>query len=271
MGTQERAAFPVALRHPAPADLPHILAMWGRCSLVTRMTRFHAPVRAIPASYLQAVLADPSASLVAASASGSTIGGLASLVAGDGSSAELGVLVEDAWQRQGISRQLVTHLVAAAPAREITEVTASVLALNAAVADLLRQISRRVLAESRRHNLMCGCAWLRGCAGTVRQPDRADAALLVPDQYQNEHDNHGYEGQGADDDPDAEQAHQVQPGDLGVAALFGARFLLALGLARLRARPRWHRDVIRTAHVPDRSPLARAGLLQAVTRIIRVI
>jgi hypothetical protein len=29
--------------------------------------------------------------------------------------------------------------------------------------------------------------------------------------------------------------------------------------------------VIRTAHVPDRSPLARAGLLQAVTRIIRVI
>ncbi|HTA01708.1 MAG TPA: GNAT family N-acetyltransferase [Streptosporangiaceae bacterium] len=140
MGTQERAAFPVALRHPAPADLPHILAMWGRCSLVTRMTRFHAPVRAIPASYLQAVLADPSASLVAASASGSTIGGLASLVAGDGSSAELGVLVEDAWQRQGISRQLVTHLVAAAPAREITEVTASVLALNAAVADLLRQI-----------------------------------------------------------------------------------------------------------------------------------
>jgi GNAT superfamily N-acetyltransferase len=50
------------------------------------------------------------------------------------------VLVEDAWQRQGIGRQLVTHLVAAAPAREIIEVTASVLALNAAVADVLRQI-----------------------------------------------------------------------------------------------------------------------------------
>jgi hypothetical protein len=84
---------------------------------------------------------------------------------------------------------------------------------------------------------VCGCAWRRGCAGTVRQPDRADAALSVPDQYQHEHDNDGDEGQGADDDPDAEQAHQVQPGDLGVAALFGARFLVARPCSAPRASP----------------------------------
>jgi GNAT superfamily N-acetyltransferase len=66
---------------------------------------------------------------------------LASLIR-DGSqdSAELGVLVEDAWQRAGIGRRLVAHLIAAAHARGITSLTASVLAENAKAADLLRQI-----------------------------------------------------------------------------------------------------------------------------------
>jgi len=35
------------------------------CSLVTRIGRFHAPVRDIPASYLRTVLSGPSTSLVA--------------------------------------------------------------------------------------------------------------------------------------------------------------------------------------------------------------
>lgn len=39
--------------------------MWERCSLATRMGRFHAPVRRIPAAYLRTVLSDPSTSLVA--------------------------------------------------------------------------------------------------------------------------------------------------------------------------------------------------------------
>ncbi len=130
----------VQFRPPAGSDLPRITAMWERCSPATRMARFHAPVRDIPASYLDAVLSDPSASLVAVPGRAGAVAALASLVPGDGSSAELGVLVEDAWQRHGIGRQLVAHLIAAAPARQITELTASVLAQNATVADLLRQI-----------------------------------------------------------------------------------------------------------------------------------
>jgi len=50
------------------------------------------------------------------------------------------VLVEDACQRRGIGRQLVAHLIAAACARQITELTASVLAENAGIADLLRRV-----------------------------------------------------------------------------------------------------------------------------------
>ena len=127
------------LRSPASGDLPRITAMWERCSLATRMARFHAPVRDIPASYLETVLSDPSASLVAVSGRAGAVAALASLVSGGGS-AELGVLVEDAWQRHGIGRNLVAHLIAAAPARQITELTACVLTRNGAVADLLRRV-----------------------------------------------------------------------------------------------------------------------------------
>ncbi len=127
-------------RPPGRCDLSRITAMWERCSLATRIARFHAPVRDIPASYLETVLSDPSTHLVALHGSAGAVAALASLIPGRGGSAELGVLVEDAWQRHGIGRQLVAHLIAAACARQITELTASVLAQNARVADLLRQV-----------------------------------------------------------------------------------------------------------------------------------
>jgi ribosomal protein S18 acetylase RimI-like enzyme len=139
-GLPDSLAAGVWLRAPARADAPRITAMWERCSLETRLARFHAPVRNIPASYLETVLSDPSASLVAVTQRAGTVAAVASLVPGGSGSAELGVLVEDAWQRQGIGRQLVAHLIAGAPARQLTELTASVLAQNAAVADLLRRV-----------------------------------------------------------------------------------------------------------------------------------
>jgi len=114
--------------------------MWKRCSLATRMARFHAPVRDIPASYLKAVLSDPCASVVAVHERTGWVAALASMITSGGGSAELGVLVEDAWQQYGIGRHLVAHLIAAAHARNITEVTASVLTQNARLIDPLRQL-----------------------------------------------------------------------------------------------------------------------------------
>ena len=131
----------LALRHVARSEVPAICVMWERCSRATRTTRFHAPVRDLPAAYLEAVLADPTASVLAARDPAGDVVGLASLIGTQGpGTAELGVLVEDAWQRRGIGRQLVAHLIAAAPARGITTLTAAVLAGNAGVADLLRQV-----------------------------------------------------------------------------------------------------------------------------------
>ena len=130
----------LTLRPVARSEVPAVRAMWERCSLATRTARFHAPVRDIPGSYLRAALADPATSVLAAREAGQVVG-LASLIGEPGSgTAELGVLVEDAWQRRGIGRRLVAYLLAVAHGRRITTLTASVLAGNAAVADLLRRV-----------------------------------------------------------------------------------------------------------------------------------
>jgi len=131
----------VALRPVTGCEIAAIGAMWERCSLATRIARFHAPVLDLPASYLTAVRADPAAHVVAASGPGGEVVALASLIrAPGGGTAELGVLVEDAWQRRGIGCRLAARLIAGAPARGITTLTATILAANAPVADLLRRV-----------------------------------------------------------------------------------------------------------------------------------
>jgi GNAT superfamily N-acetyltransferase len=78
---------------------------------------------------LKAVLADPAAHVLAVSEPDGDVVALASFVRGlGGGTAELGVLVEDAWQRRGIGRRLVAHLISSAPARGITTLTASIQA-----------------------------------------------------------------------------------------------------------------------------------------------
>jgi L-amino acid N-acyltransferase YncA len=139
--TGQAASGGISVRRVTGSDAQAIASMWERCALATRMARFHAPVRNIPASYLRAVFADPSASVVAACQHCGAVVALASLIRNASQdSAELGVVVEDAWQRAGIGRRLAAHLIAIAQARGVTSLTASVQAENIKVADLLRQI-----------------------------------------------------------------------------------------------------------------------------------
>jgi GNAT superfamily N-acetyltransferase len=140
-----RATWPcpeeLAVRAPVGGDRARIGAMWERCGAVTRLGRFHAPVRRIPVSYLDAVLADPDASAIAGLTGTGAVIGVASLFReGSDGTAELGVLIEDAWQCHGIGRLLVSRLLQHAPSRGITVLTASVLARNEATAHLLRRI-----------------------------------------------------------------------------------------------------------------------------------
>ena len=135
-----------AVRPVHPADADELDALMARCSLETRYRRFFAPVRSMPARYRDGALAgDPwrHDALVAFRPSGSLIA-LASLVRADHGAAELGVLVEDGWQRQGLGTTLVHELVDRARTRDVARMRATVLPI---ASGLLVWLSRIVPLE----------------------------------------------------------------------------------------------------------------------------
>lgn len=102
------------VRPALPADGDALVAMHDRCSLETRIARWHAPIRVIPASYLAEVTAcAPAHSAVVAVRTSPPyeLVGLASACLVSPDVWELGVLVEDACQRQGVGRAMLRVLV----------------------------------------------------------------------------------------------------------------------------------------------------------------
>jgi GNAT superfamily N-acetyltransferase len=118
-----------------PEDADELDALVARCSVETRYRRFFAPVRTMPTEYRAGALAgDPArhdavATRVRNAAPAGRIVALASLVAGPDpcGPAELGVLVEDGWQRRGLGTALVRDLVARARVRRVPSLRATVL------------------------------------------------------------------------------------------------------------------------------------------------
>jgi GNAT superfamily N-acetyltransferase len=116
------------IRPVRPDDAAALDALMARCSVETRYRRFFVPVRALPAEYRAGVLAaDPERhdALVAVGPDGEIIA-LASLAGGPGQG-ELGVLVEDGWQRRGLGTALVHALVRRARGRGVARMRATVL------------------------------------------------------------------------------------------------------------------------------------------------
>ena len=116
------------VRSVRPDDAAELDALMARCSMETRYRRFFAPVRHMPAEYRDGALAgDPDRhdALVVVQPSGAIIA-LASLVAAP-VAAELGVLVQDGWQRKGLGTALVHELVARARNRGEQRMRATVL------------------------------------------------------------------------------------------------------------------------------------------------
>ncbi|MDD1057159.1 GNAT family N-acetyltransferase [Streptomyces cocklensis] len=133
-----------------PADAGALRDLFAACSQDTVRLRFFGRVRALPAEYLDDVLAgraDVHDAVVAYEdgASGAHPAGLASLALPPGAQvAELGVLVADAWQRQGAGRAMVDLLLARARARGVPRVGAAVLPGRSG---LLAALGRRLPAE----------------------------------------------------------------------------------------------------------------------------
>lgn len=119
-------------------DAPGLRRLHARLSPLTIYHRFMAPCPRPSAQalrYLSAVDHDRSEALVGVH--GGEIVGVARYHSGAGAEAEIAVVVEDAWQRRGLARALMTRLAVRARERGIRAFTGSILGENAAATGLL--------------------------------------------------------------------------------------------------------------------------------------
>jgi GNAT superfamily N-acetyltransferase len=134
------------LRPAAPADAPRLVTMFERCSAASVYGRFLAPLRHFPASHLVDVVRS---SPIRRSwvVDDLTTGHLVAVgswfrnepgPAGDG--AELGLLVEDAHQGQGIGTALLHVLTASARDAGVTTLVGHTLADARHVHGMLRHL-----------------------------------------------------------------------------------------------------------------------------------
>jgi GNAT superfamily N-acetyltransferase len=116
-----------------PRDRDDVQRLFAACSIETIEHRFRARLPAFPARHLDELLAGPperhDALAVRVETSGELVA-LGSLAppygADDGRTAELGLLVLDAWQRRGLGRALTSALAARAARRGVSTIVAQV-------------------------------------------------------------------------------------------------------------------------------------------------
>jgi GNAT superfamily N-acetyltransferase len=140
------AAGTCSVRHAAAGDRPALERMLARCTGQTRYRRFHGPVKVFPERYLTEALSGSPLhfALVAcldedrADEDGAVVA-LASCRAVDEGVAELGILVEDEWQRRGVGSDLLREIVAYAARTGLRALQAQVLADQPWIVGLLRR------------------------------------------------------------------------------------------------------------------------------------
>src|SRR3954449_8674714 len=137
----------VTMRPVRPADRTLFYRLWERLSPETVYRRFHAPVRALPdESVCRLVTVDHDLREALVAVVGGEVVGVARYdrPLDDPSTAEVAVVVEDAWQGVGLGRQLITEVTDLAARRGVRRLTATVQPDNAPVLGLVR----RLLPES---------------------------------------------------------------------------------------------------------------------------
>ena len=140
------AAGTCSVRQAAAGDRPALERMLARCTGETRYRRFHGPVKVFPERYLTEALSGSPLhfALVAcldedgADEDGAVVA-LASCRAVDEGVAEVGILVEDEWQRRGVGSDLLREIVAYAARTGLRALQAQVLAEQPWIVGLLRR------------------------------------------------------------------------------------------------------------------------------------
>ncbi len=126
------------VRQAAGRDREPLALMLDRCSADTRYRRFHGHLSAFPERYLTEALSGvPVHFALVAAADDGTVVALASCRTVAAGVAEIGILVEDAWQRLGIGGFLLAEIISHAERAGLTAVKAQVLAGQAWITRLL--------------------------------------------------------------------------------------------------------------------------------------
>jgi GNAT superfamily N-acetyltransferase len=138
----------IRVRRAVPDDREALARMFDRCTLATRYRRFHGPVKAIPERYLAEALSGGPFHYALVAYAGSPDSprdarprGAVALgscrTVGEGQ-AELGLLIEDAWQRRGLGTRLLRDLITHAGQAGLRVLDAQLLAEQAWITGLLR-------------------------------------------------------------------------------------------------------------------------------------
>jgi GNAT superfamily N-acetyltransferase len=153
-GAASLLASACEVRRAAAGDRPALERMLARCTGETRYRRFHGYVNLFPEPYLTEALSGSPLhfALVACAAAGEiddtvvddtvvddTLVALASCRAVAEGVAELGVLVEDAWQRHGVGAQLFREIVGYASRTGLRALQAQVLGDQSWIVGVLRR------------------------------------------------------------------------------------------------------------------------------------
>lgn len=145
----------ISVRRAAADDRAALTGMFERCTLETRYRRFHGPVKAIPERYLAEALsgspfhyalvacleAEQGAGPGTVAEQGAPAGGIVALASCrvvDEGAAELGILIEDAWQRHGLGRRLLRDLATHAAGSGLRVLQAQLLAEQGWATAILR-------------------------------------------------------------------------------------------------------------------------------------
>jgi N-acetylglutamate synthase-like GNAT family acetyltransferase len=115
----------VLLRPAEPRDLEAVAAMHARCSAQSLLDRYRSGGRGPSVPTMQRMLRRPM-SFVVTTRRGTIVGLGAAAIDPYHSreSAEIGVIVEDGWQRMGLGRELTSHIAGAAAVSGYTELIA---------------------------------------------------------------------------------------------------------------------------------------------------
>src|SRR5579863_1738470 len=151
IGTQVKAGVPAALRPASAADTGALAGFFAGLSMQSRYLRFFAPLTPGPGMLAALSGADGRADVVVAVRDGMIIGhAMAVDQAGPGGvrTADVGVVVADAWQGLGVGSALIRALTARARTRGVTALTMDVLPGNHRMLALIARHWPAARAES---------------------------------------------------------------------------------------------------------------------------